>query len=266
MHISRREFISFLGALGLAGCARRMPRLGLHRSSGFTFATINDLHVLDMRSTAIVNRAVEQINEDDQILFTVVLGDLATSGTYAELRLAKGSLDRLNRPCLVVPGNHDVNMSAPNIFGNYEGAFGDTNWKEDKEGWVFLGLNSCEQDKSDVTIPPDRIEWLEHRLRKVNAGRPLALFTHHPLNPGTKAYRIANAEEVLGLFAGHNLKLVASGHYHGNQVEQRDGVLFTTTACCSSTRDNFDGTEAKGFRLFHVEKDAVETEFVQVVR
>ena len=79
-------------------------------------------------------------------------------------------------------------------------------------------------------------------------------------------YAGSGAGESTGdmVFAGHNLKFVAAGHYHGNQVEEHNGVLFTTTACCSTTRDNFDETPEKGYRLFHVTKDAIETEFVAV--
>ena len=78
-------------------------------------------------------------------------------------------------------------------------------------------------------------------------------------------YRVKNADEVQGLFAGHNLKLAAAGHWHGNQEESRDGVLFTTTACCSSTRDNFDGTKPEGYRLLHLSPDGtVQTEFAEV--
>jgi len=90
------------------------------------------------------------------------------------------------------------------------------------------------------------------------------LFCHHPLNPHTKAYRIKNADETLGLFADYKLKLIAAGHWHGNQMEQQDAATFTTTACCSSTRGNFDETPEMGYRLFHIQADVVETEFVVV--
>ena len=129
-------------------------------------------------------------------------------------------------------------MKSKDIFGNYTSVYGPAHWDEGEEGWLFIGLNTCEETKSDVTIPQTELDWLAQTLKKVNRDRPLALFAHHPFNPGTKAYRVINADDVLGLFAEHRLKLVAAGHFHGNQVEEQDGVLFTTTACCSTTRDN----------------------------
>lgn len=270
MRFTRRQFIGLIGAAGLSGWAR----VGLDKVADmdvmpggpgrFTFATIGDLHVLDARSTGIVNQAVDSINARDDVRFTVVLGDLATDGEYVELNLAHTSLARFEKPYFVIPGNHDVNMRAKNIYGNYTKLFSDVNWRDEEEGWLFMGIDSTNEAKSDVAIRPDQIAWIEKQLKKTNAKRPIALMTHHPFNPNTK-YRVQNADDVLAMFSDHNLKLVAAGHFHGNQEETRDGILFTTTACCSSTRENHDGTSAKGYRLFHVDKDTVTTEFIPIV-
>jgi len=269
MGLTRRRFLTVMGALGLSSCAskhvaRLTPHLPLINDGPVTFAAINDTHVLDAKSVAIVNRAVASINANKAIRFTMVLGDVATDGQWPELQLAKRSLEQLERPCFVIPGNHDVAPASPDIYANYERAFGDTQWRQDEEGWVFIGLDTCNGTASDVTVPPERIAWLEKRLRHVNKKRPVALFTHHPFNPNTKAYRVANADDVVGLFAEHNLRLVASGHFHGNQVEERDGITYVTTACCSTTRDNFDGTKEKGYRVFRMNDEAIEHEFVPV--
>jgi 3',5'-cyclic AMP phosphodiesterase CpdA len=221
---------------------------------------------LDARSTAIVNRAADMINELDDVQFTVVLGDLATDGELSELKLAKNSLDRLDRPYFCVPGNHDVHVFSNDIRRNFRTEFEETHWREEETDWLFIGLDTCEGAKSDVSVQTDQIQWLNQIAERTNTNRPIAIMGHHPFNPNTKAYRVINADEVLGIFAEHNLKLVAAGHYHGNQEETQDGTLFTTTACCSTTRDNFDDTTSKGFRLFHVaEDDSITTEYVEVM-
>lgn len=268
MRLSRRQFIGLIGALG-AGTARALsPRdllkLGWGKDGPLVFATMADLHVLNAKSTAIVNRAVNVINAMDDVRFAVVIGDLATDGRLAELNLAKDCLARLNKPYFVVPGNHDVDPTLTDIYANYARAFDEGEWSRDNHDWAFIGLDSCDGTKSTVAIPETRMAWLEKRLKKISQARPIALFVHHPFNPNTKDFRVTNADGVLGLFANHNLKLVAAGHYHGNQAEERDGVLFTTTACCSSTRGNFDGTEARGFRVFRENNGVLETEFVEV--
>jgi 3',5'-cyclic AMP phosphodiesterase CpdA len=279
MKFSRRQFIGMMGAASLAGCARtkdlyqstkqavsnvKVPKIG-GGSGPFTFATIGDLHILDARSTSIVNRAANMINDMEDVQFTAVLGDLASDGELVELRLAKQSLGRLTNPYLCVPGNHDAHVYSEDMFGNYRSEFDETHWREDDTGWLFIGLDTCEGNKSDVTVRKDQIQFLTKVAERTNANRPIAILGHHPFNPNTKAYRVANADEVLEIFSGHNLKLVAAGHYHGNQEETLNGTLFTTTACCSSTRNNFDDTTSKGFRLFHVDAgENITTEYVEV--
>jgi predicted phosphodiesterase len=267
LRISRRNFIGMVGASTLGACARGDKKKKAEKRGkpdGHTFATVGDLHVLDARSTAIVSRCVRMINDDHRVSFTAILGDLATDGKLPELNLARSALDGLVQPYFCVPGNHDVDPTQTDDLANYENALGEARWDEGVMGWVFVGLNTCESTKSDVVVQPEEVAWLEKALRGINQRRPIALLAHHPFNPHSKAYRVKNADDVLGMFSGHNLRMVASGHFHGNQEERQDGILFTTTACCSSTRGNFDGTEAKGYRTFRVNKGEVETEFVEV--
>lgn len=271
MKLNRREFLALLGAFGVSGF---LPRRAISAESGFTFAAINDLHILDEASVAGLARVIESINGRTDVEFTVVLGDVTSSGKPKEFQLAKAGLDKLRPPYFVLPGNHDLvahaahgdnaNASARNAYANYERTFGEGNWRKEHGGWALLGLDSCDGGKSDVSIPSERLRWIEQQLAGIDPKQPIALFAHHPFNPNSKAYRVRNADDVLALFAKHNLRLVAAGHYHGNQVEERGGILFTTTACCSTTRDNHDGTKAKGYRLFHCAADTVRTEFVEL--
>lgn len=265
MKLTRREFIGLAGALGLASCATtHIPLIGGGDKGPFKVAAMNDLHIADARSMTLLNKAIAQINDRKDVRFAVVVGDLSTSAKLSELNMAKESLKRLAIPYLAVPGNHDVEPRAAHPFGNFEKAIGLVHWTREEGQWTFIGLNSCVGGSSDVTIPKDELDWLREQVKHISNGRPIGLFMHHPLNPNTKAYRVKNADEVLGLFSDKKLKLVASGHYHGNQVEERDGITFTTTACCSSTRDNFDKTSAKGFRLFAFDGDTVTSEFIEV--
>ena len=264
MKLTRREFIGLLGALGLSSCATtHIPLIGSDKEP-FKIAALNDLHVFDARSMALVNKAVEQINATKDVRLAVVIGDLSSTAKLSEFNMAKDSLSGLRIPYKAVPGNHDVEPRAAHPFGNFEKVFGPAHWVHEQRAWTFIGLNSCEGTSSDVTIPDGELDWLSEKVKDISDERPIGLFLHHPLNPNTKAFRVKNAGQVLDLFAGKKLKLAAAGHYHGNQVEERDGILFTTTACCSAKRDNFDGTTAKGYRLFAFDGDAVTSKFVEV--
>lgn len=258
---SRRDFLR-ISVVGVAGAG--MGINGYADTPRFTIATINDTHIKDEPSLAILNEAIDSINSNTDIQFTCVLGDIATDGRKEELVLAKTALEKLNKPYFAVPGNHDVFLRDEDIYKNYTSTFGDSHWIHEKNDWTFIGFNSCEGVKSDVIVSPVELAWLQNSLKGVDVEKPIALFCHHPLNPHSKAYRIKNADDILGLFSGHNLQLIAAGHWHGNQMEEQDDATFTTTACCSSTRGNFDKTPEKGYRLFHLEAEKVGTEFVVV--
>ncbi len=262
MQLTRRQFLWTLGALG-AGAYAQSPMPVPADADRFTVAALNDIHILDAAGGELLKRAIDRINTIPEVRFSLVLGDLSSSGKREELGLAKQCLDVLKKPYFAIPGNHDVVPKADDPYGPFKESFGKIQWTHREGRWLFIGLDSCVGTASDITLPPDRVAWLKEQLPKDTPSIPIALCCHHPLNPNTK-YRIQNADEILGLFKGFNLKVVMSGHWHGNQVEEKDGVVFVTTACCSTTRNNFDNTPAKGFRLFHMEDDTVKTEFVEL--
>jgi 3',5'-cyclic AMP phosphodiesterase CpdA len=264
--MNRRQFIQCCGAAGMAALTPGWLWAVTTQGESLTFAAINDLHIRHAGSERIVARAAEQINSRGDIAFTVIVGDLGTDGLAPEMELAKQALAGLIAPYFCVPGNHDFAPKEDNGYIHYEAAFTQRQWRDlaPNEAWAFIGLDTCNATKSNVTVPQERLDWLKAQIEAIPVKTPIALFGHHPFNPNTKAYRVENAEEVLALFAGHNLRLVASGHYHGNQVEERDGVLFVTNACCSTTRGNFDKTEERGYRVYTLTGETIAHEFVVV--
>lgn len=263
--LSRRDFLK-ISAAGIAAAALPLPSvLGESRKTGsFTWAGINDLHIKNQDCLPYISRVVAALNDNPAVSGVVVLGDLATMAQPEELRLAREALKPLNKPCYILPGNHDIGPETEGALKRFNDIIGPEHWLLEWEHWTFLGFNSCVGAKSDVILPESEINWLRDQLISIDSERPLALFCHHPLNPHSKAYRIINGDEILDLFSHHALRLVSSGHWHGNQEESTAQHLFTTTACCSSTRDNFDKTAAKGYRLFHFGEDRADTEFVEV--
>lgn len=287
MKFNRRDFLGLAAALGVSAAAeaeitflkklkpkfldkikppslKKLDPKFLHAPGRFTFVAINDIHLADAKSTGLINRAIDQIKADNEVKFVVVLGDITSSGQVEEFRLAKQSLDRLDKPYFCIPGNHDCTPGTADPLANFRAACGEPQWVQKDKGWTLIGLDTSEPGQVDGTVSPERIAWLQKVLEHTSESRPIALFTHHPLNPSTKGDRLKNADEVLGLFKGHALKLVASGHFHGNQAEVKDGALFMTTACCASSRGNHDNTKEKGYARIVFNKDQVDHQFVEV--
>jgi len=271
MKFSRREFLGAAGLLAMASSAqaewkllKKLTPKFLGAPGTLSFAAINDIHITDAKSASLLSHAVKGIKADKNIEFVVVLGDVSSEGRLDEFRLAKQCLDKLEKPWHAIPGNHDLTANVADPYANYKRFMGDTQWTKDEAGWQFIGLDTCAAGAVEGTVSPAGIEWLKDALKHTGKDRPIALFTHHPLNPSSKDNRLTNADEVLGLFSGHHLRLVASGHFHGNQAEEKEGVLFITTACCASSRENHDKTTEKGYLRVDIKKDAVEHSFVVV--
>jgi predicted MPP superfamily phosphohydrolase len=226
------------------------------QAAGFRFAQASDTHVTDTRSVEIVNAAVDRINAEQDIAFSLWLGDLTQNSTADQMVLARLALQRLAKPHYVLRGNHDSSG------GHFEKEFGALRRRIDYGGWVFLLADSNPGDKTPLS-ETDR-DWLQEQLATVAPETPIVLCTHHPLMPHTRSYLLAGSEQVLALFDRHALKACLSGHYHGNQQETVNGVLFTTTACLATTRNNFDGTQAKGYRVFECRDGTISTTFVPV--
>jgi 3',5'-cyclic-AMP phosphodiesterase len=243
-------------ALALAACVAPAAGDGGAVAASFSFAQAADTHVTDAASVAIVDEAVDRINTDPALAFSLWLGDLTRQADPGEMALAHRALERLEAPWYTVRGNHDL------AGGTFEREFGPLRQTFDHGGWRFILVDSNPGDATPMS--EHDCAFIRHCLARTPADMPLVLCCHHPLMPGTKAYPLAGAEDVIALFACHNLRAVLNGHYHGNQEAVVDGVLYTTTACCSTTRDNFDGATAKGYRVFHCTGDEISTEFVVV--
>ena len=221
----------------------------------FTFAQASDVHLTDTKSVEILNDGVDRINADPRVAFSLWLGDLTQNSDADAMALARMGLSRLTRPHYALRGNHDV------AGGHFEREFGPLNRTFEFGGWKFILLDS---NPEHLPFSEDRLLWVREVLEATDPAQPLVLCTHHPLYPNTAAYLAPGAAEVIALFSGHNLKAALSGHYHANQEEVVDGVLYTTTACLATTRGNHDGTTLRGYRLFHCTEDGMTTEFVTV--
>lgn len=224
-------------------------------SREFTFAQASDTHITDTKSVEIVNDAVDMMNEDSRVVFSLWLGDLTQNCGEDEMALARMALDRLEKPRYTLRGNHDQRG------GFYEQQFGELNYTFEHAGWKFIMLDTNPGDRTP--IDEKRMAWLRGVLSETPADEPLVLCTHHPLAPNVDL-RLTGADDVLALFAGHNLKAVLGGHHHANHEETVDGVLYTKTACLATTRKNFDGSITRGYRLFHCDEDSISTEFAPV--
>src|SRR5919198_1575503 len=175
----------------------------------------------------------------------VVSGDLTHRNTPAQHDRAANLLRSLERPLLVIPGNHDIPRWPPWRFTRTFDEFR-REWPElepvyRSERLVVCGLNSVRPWKQQGGAV--RRTQLEH-VRRVFSDAPrgalrIVAVHHHLLGaPWRTAKRtIANRSTLLGALVDAGAELIVSGHVHQSAVSERrefevtvDQVRGTTVA------------------------------------
>ena len=178
----------------------------------------------------VFNHVLEQVNKE-QPLFTVILGDIVSSGRAYHFRRFQRQLAAVRTPVYLVLGNHDAKYRGREIFSRL---FGPAYYSFSVGSNHFLAL-----DNADGTIREEQMNWLGKELQK-HPDKNLYVFLHQPLfdpRPGEN-YAMsdtAQAARLKELFLQHKVKAVFSSHLHGYYTALADGVSYYITGGAGST-------------------------------
>src|SRR5690606_29872407 len=109
--------------------------------STFKFAQITDTHIGGHSGEEDLRRTVEDLNNQKDIDFVILSGDVTEFGSDEELKLAKRILDGLTLPLYIVPGNHDSNWSESGA-NSFRKVFGAETFFFQHKGFQFIGTTS----------------------------------------------------------------------------------------------------------------------------
>ena len=232
-------------------------------SGDFHFAVINDIHFINEKCAAFLERVLAKIKSGPQPDFCLLAGDLSHHGNEQELGTVKEIFGRLGIPFYAVPGNHDY--LTQNDRSGYDKVFANRlNYSFEHKGWQFIAFDSTEGLRADKTsIHEPAVRFLMEASKKISKTEPLISFTHFPLGETVKM-RPKNAEDVLEMFVDHNLQATFGGHFHGFTQRSFEHATLVTNHCCSFSQPNHDGTTDKGFFLCQAKDGRVSRSFVEV--
>jgi 3',5'-cyclic AMP phosphodiesterase CpdA len=206
---------------------------------------------------------------------TVLSGDLTMRARHTELADARYFVERLPRPRLVIPGNHDIpafNQPFHRFFApleRYRSCFGrEIEPLHTAPGLHVVSVNSSKPfgpyaDWSKGRISREELKRVDQRL----AGAPgclRVLVLHHPLIAPEDHKRdvVQPLEDLLEVIARRRVDLVLCGHFHcshlgtiGPPDSWRCIVSQAATVC--STR--LQG-EPQGFHFIRAGADEIEIE------
>lgn len=218
--------------------------------SDFSFAQFSDLHISPNNQIHCDDliAAVDDVNENSNIAFVIVSGDISETGDYQSLITAKKILDKLKCPYYIVPGNHDTKWTESGAT-DFKKIFGDNNFRLQFNGIVFLGINSGPILKmGDGHIAPQDIIWVKRQLKNVGKRVPVFMVTHYPLQTGD----VDNWYDLTDVIRKYNIQGVLGGHYHRNLLNNYDGIPGVIT------RSTLRAKEDKGgYTLYHIQNDSI---------
>ena len=206
-----------------------------------SFALLTDTHICtgNPRPMEDLQRSIADINQNPNIEFVVITGDLTESGDRASIQAIKDELDNLNVPFYATSGNHETTWSESGVM-DFTRVFGDSRFAFSHNGMYFIGFNSGPVIRmADGHVAPQDIAWLQHNLDSVSrAGdAPIFVFTHYPLRNGD----VDNWYEVTDVLRQHNVQCIMGGHYHRNLLFDCDGIADVLNRSNLHDKDTING-------------------------
>jgi 3',5'-cyclic AMP phosphodiesterase CpdA len=234
---------------------------------------VSDLHAGTREEPEVESDLRTLVAESDPEV-VVASGDLTHRNTQAQHERAAALLRSLERPLLVIPGNHDIPRWPPwrftRTFDEFRRLWPELEPIYRSEQVVVCGLNSVRPWKQQGGAL--RSAQLDH-VRRVFADAPaqalrMVALHHHLLGaPWRTAKRtIANRGTLLGQLVDAGAELIVSGHVHQSAVNERrefevvagnvHGTTVVTAPGLGQPRPKRRG-EARGLHLFEVEERSI---------
>ncbi|MEO8857202.1 MAG: metallophosphoesterase, partial [Burkholderiaceae bacterium] len=207
----------------------------------------------------------------------VVSGDLTQRARSAQFRQARGFLDRLPSPQVVVPGNHDVPLyDALSRFTRpyrkyHKYISHDLQPMHADSELVVLGVNTARA----LTIKGGRINVgqmarVRQRLAAFGPGVTKVIVTHHPFDlppEHTEKDLVGRADAAMDMFAECGVDLLLAGHLHVTHAGstaaryriEGHAALVVQAGTATSTRGR---GESNSFNVVRVDRPGVTTENV----
>jgi 3',5'-cyclic AMP phosphodiesterase CpdA len=237
---------------------------------------ISDLHLGARagRQDALFGVAFAGLIEQFDPELVIITGDLTHRGTASQHDEAAAFLRSLNRPLLVVPGNHDLPLLPParllSPWREFERCWGTTEPHYSSPGLRVAGLNSTQPlQHQGGRIARAQLARAAAWLAEGDEGDFRVAAFHHQLMGAPWRSRkrpLAARSSVLAALTRAGVELIVSGHIHqaaichdGDFRLDAAGVVLTTTPGLGRPRPRRRG-EACGALTYTIETDAIQVE------
>ncbi|HCY40501.1 MAG TPA: metallophosphoesterase [Prolixibacteraceae bacterium] len=186
----------------------------------FRFAHVTDTHVGGSTGAEDLLRTIADINQQTDIDFVILSGDVTEFGSEEELLEAKSIISKLSKPCYVTPGNHDSKWSESGN-NDFVRIFGAEGYSFQKNGFLFVGTASGPNMRmAPGLVPREQMVFLDSILTNMkDPDQPIIFVNHYPLDES-----LSNWYEVIDLLKTRNVQVSLLGHGHSNKLFNFEGI------------------------------------------
>ena len=195
----------------------------------------------------------------------VLSGDLTQRAKKHQFQQAQALLDRLPRPYLVIPGNHDVPLY--NVFDRLFRSLEryktyirpQVDMVVRAGGMLAVGLNSAHGWTNDRgRISEAQLQMAQAAFAAASQAEFKIVVTHHHFVCPPEVHQGPLPEALLARFAGWGVELVLTGHTHLSHVEQRPtGLVLLQSGTATASRWKKLEKRANSFNLIAVNADQI---------
>jgi len=221
---------------------------GKKATGQLNFAFLTDLHVNPKSfSDTALHQIIDEINKAEYD-FVVVSGDITNTGSNEELDNVKGALSLLNKPCYVIPGNHETTWSESAGL-KFNRLFGNDRFIFRKNGFLLFGMNTGPfMRMGDGLVKQEDIQWLNKELQQARTNNEqLIAITHYPLADG-----LSNWDFVTDILKQNNCILSLCGHGHRLVLSNYDGIPGIMGRAMM-----MEGSQLPGYNIVQIRNDSV---------
>ncbi len=227
-----------------------------HSYPCLSWVHFGDLHLThpdeqnDLDFRTLVKSANANLKE--RIDFAVLPGDNAEHGTEEQFSLVRRTIDRLEIPLEILPGDHDAKSGSLDLYRQW---LEPELWRaRSVGGYRCIFLNARDNGKpKGFGFGADQLDWLAAELETADrAGEPAVLFMHtYPSDLGESAPR------VQALVRRHRVLMVDMGHTHYNEIANDGRTIYAATRSTGQIEEG-----PVGFSVANIDGGVVSWKFV----
>ena len=142
----------------------------------YSFGALSDVHIVYQTATFDFQKALTYLNEDVDVAFTCIAGDLTEDGTEEQLQQYKAVVDAYSAdtPVYAIAGNHESYSTQPTLLEQYTGKPLYYSFEHGDDVFIMCG---CHSWSNDGVFTQTYLQWLYETL-EANRNKRCFIFEH----------------------------------------------------------------------------------------